>query len=70
MGNSNAKKLQRRVEIGWLDFEFTVKEFRQVKAPGGGGTKHENFHIESTVASILEEAKLWFFENGRNGRGL
>ena len=69
VGNSNAKKEQRRVEVGWLDFDSTNKAFKQVKAPSGGGTKHETFSLDCTMRDIRECVKECFFPNGKSRRG-
>lgn len=69
LGNTNAKRKERRVEIGWIDYDFKSQEYKQVKSPAGGGIKHECFGVNQTLSSILEEIIEWFFPNGSSRRG-
>ena len=67
LGNKNAKKEKRRIEIGWL----TVHEehLRQIKQKQGGGTRSLTEDVSITVADILEKAKMLFFPDGKSVRG-
>ena len=68
-GNSNAKKKERRVEVGWLDYDNITQRFCQVKRPTGGGIKHAIFPLDRTVAGLIPEIKEWFFPKGVNRLG-
>ena len=68
-GNSHAKKMDRRVEIGWLDFAHSTKEYKQIYQKKGGGIKHETFSIDTPLSAILKQAKEWFFPDGQNRQG-
>ncbi|KAL3871996.1 hypothetical protein ACJMK2_039967 [Sinanodonta woodiana] len=57
IGNRNAKKVQSRLEVGWLDFDPVTESYnRQLKL---------NVHI--TMAELL--AKILLFPNGESMRG-
>ena len=59
-GNANAKKKDRRVELGWMDFNENDKRYKQVKAINGGGTRHLKINKDKTVVEIKKPK--WFFE--------
>ena len=40
LGNVNAKRLQRRVEVGWMEYIYERETFKQVYQRTGGGIKH------------------------------
>ena len=54
----NATKSAYKVELGWLDFDDTTQQFKQVRAKKGGGTLtlSKSFRKEG----ILKEAKSCF----------
>lgn len=68
-GNGNAKRMERRVEVGWLDYAFHVKEYKQIYMKTGGGIKHETFSVDTLLSTILKVATGWFFPNDQNRRG-
>lgn len=63
-GNANAKKKDRRVELGWMDFNEKDKRYKQVKAISGGGTRHLTIDKDKTVVEIKKLAEDLFFPNG------
>ena len=63
-GNRNAKKLSRKIEVGW------VHEGRSVRAHTGGGTRKLTVPNTATQDDIVREAKKYFFPGGRSARGL
>lgn len=63
------KKNDRRIELGWLDYDPNMQDYRQVRAKCGGGTRHLIVSRESTVADLIESAKTLFFPNGVSSRG-
>jgi len=61
-GNMNARKVQRRVELGWImKYENKTK---QVRAKTGGGTRHMKVNSDSTVEELKQIALNLFFTNG------
>lgn len=63
-GNSNAKKKDRRVELGWMDFNEKDNRYKQIKAINGGGTRHLTIDKDKTVVKIKKIAEELFFPNG------
>lgn len=40
VGNQNASKMERKIELGWFDYDFKSMEYHQVKTLiKGGGTR-------------------------------
>lgn len=66
VGNQNAARKERRVELGWMDFDFNKKQYKQVKAINGGGTRHVSFDKNTTVGEILSIAQDTFFPDGES----
>ncbi|XP_065116262.2 uncharacterized protein [Paramisgurnus dabryanus] len=64
IGNSNAKKTQRRIELGWMDFDEKEQRYKQVKAINGGGTRHLSLDKNKTVKDVKDDAEILFFPNG------
>lgn len=56
-GNSSAKKKQRRIELGWMDFDEKEQRFKQVKAVNGGGTRHLCVDKIKTVKDLKMKKK-------------
>ncbi|KAL3861531.1 hypothetical protein ACJMK2_007560 [Sinanodonta woodiana] len=69
IGNINAKKVQRRLEVGWLDFDPVTESYKQVKTASGGGTRQLKLDLHITMAELLETAKILFFPNGESMQG-
>lgn len=65
-GNRNAARKQRRVNLGWMDFDFNKKRYKQVKAINGGGTRHVSFDKNMTAGEILSIAQDTFFPDGES----
>ncbi|KAI9541400.1 hypothetical protein NQZ68_031056 [Dissostichus eleginoides] len=63
-GNTSAKKQERRVELGWMDFDGKQKRYKQVKAFNGGGTRHLIISKDKTLVEIKEMAENLFFPDG------
>ena len=68
-GNRHAKKVTRRLELGWLHFDIGSKTYKQIKTAGGGGTRHQNLPIDTSVKSVMEESKKLFFPKGVSSKG-
>lgn len=68
-GNVNALKQNRRIELGWMDFDHSTKEFRQVRSNSGGGTRQLKVKKEYGVNKLLELSTALFFPGGTSKRG-
>ena len=68
-GNKNAQREQRRVELGWMDFNLKTRQNKQVRHQKGGGTRHLKVDKDVTLADILETGKNLFFPGGKSSRG-
>ncbi|XP_041724138.1 uncharacterized protein LOC121554579 isoform X4 [Coregonus clupeaformis] len=64
LGNTNAKKKQRIIELGWMDFNEKGQEYKQVRTVNGGGTRHLYVDKKKTVEEIKIMAEEMFFPNG------
>ncbi|KAL3890224.1 hypothetical protein ACJMK2_002515 [Sinanodonta woodiana] len=67
-GNINAKKILRKVEIGWLN-TYGINGQKQVRSTYGGGTRAVQVHIDATVSDILSTGKELFFPSGISKKG-
>ncbi|KAL3859258.1 hypothetical protein ACJMK2_009485 [Sinanodonta woodiana] len=65
-GNRNAKKVKRKIEIGWLLANWNGHCSRQVRKKTGGGTRKISIDKHSTKEDILKIAKDLFFPNGKS----
>ncbi|XP_056604878.1 uncharacterized protein LOC130421158 [Triplophysa dalaica] len=66
VGNSNAKKKSKRVELGWMNFSARENDFKQVRSAKGGGTRHVSMDVKSTVRDVQKIAEGLFFPNGKS----
>lgn len=64
LGNKSAKKKQKRVTIGWMNYNEKDRDFKQVREPRGGGLRHEILDIKTTVEEMQKMAGGWFFPDG------
>lgn len=67
MGNKNATRKTRKIELGWMNYQDGY--FRQVRRPTGGGTSKIIARKGETVNKILEDGKKIFFPNGKSRKG-
>ncbi|KAJ8300870.1 hypothetical protein KUTeg_022389 [Tegillarca granosa] len=70
IGNTNAAKSTRLVELGWLDFDEKDKCYKQVKTKSGGGTRSVKVDKEANRDDILTLCQEKFFPNGMSKRGI
>ena len=70
LGNTNAKREMRRIELGWLDFDNKIGDFRQVRTQSGGGTRSLNIPVSASQEDVIEVGKNLFFPDGRSKKGL
>ncbi|XP_038159039.1 uncharacterized protein LOC119795229 isoform X1 [Cyprinodon tularosa] len=64
IGNKNAEKRERRIELGWMDFDSKQQQYKQVKAIKGGGTRHWTIDKNLTVEEVRVMAENIFFPDG------
>lgn len=69
IGNTNAEKPIRRVELGWLHCDRKVKQYKQVRAKTGGGTRHLTVPKSFTMQELKEMGSSLFFPEGISLRG-
>ncbi|XP_078018467.1 uncharacterized protein LOC144458790 [Epinephelus lanceolatus] len=67
-GNKNGEKKQRRLELGWVDYDSAEQRFKQVRAVKGGGTRSLTIERNTTVDEIRVLAESIFFPNGSSTR--
>ena len=68
-GNTNAQKKNRRVELGWLDYDEIDQSYKQVRSQKGGGTRQLVVGKNEGEDVILETGKMLFFPNGKSKKG-
>lgn len=68
-GNSNAVRENRRIEIGWHDFQPTLQTHKQVRVQNGGGIRHLTVPKSMMATDILQTALQLFFPDGKNKMG-
>ncbi|KAL3871225.1 hypothetical protein ACJMK2_039233 [Sinanodonta woodiana] len=68
-GNKNAKKMKRKIEIGWLLANWNGHCSRQVRKKTGGGTRKVSIDKHSIKEDILKIGKDLFFPNGKSCHG-
>ena len=64
IGNQNAKKTTRKVEIGWLDYNQDKQKYQQVRLPQGGGTRRLSAKKSNSPSEMLKIAQDLFFPAG------
>ncbi|XP_057696316.1 uncharacterized protein LOC130918547 [Corythoichthys intestinalis] len=62
-GNENSKRAKRRVELGWMNFDWKEKRYKQVRTAKGGGTRSLSIDKNKTVAEIKTMAEDLFLTN-------
>jgi len=67
--NKNAKKPQRKVELGWLHYDEKSAKFVQVRPCKGGGIRHVVVSTSARPQDILVSAKQLFFPSGVSSKG-
>lgn len=69
-GNLNAKKMSRKVEIGWLHKNGAHCILKQVRSPNGGGTRKLDIPMNCILKDIMMTAQELFFPGGVSKKGL
>lgn len=67
--NRNAIRSQRRVELGWLNYEKSSKKYVQVRPHKGGGIRHVVISTSARAPDILACAKQLYFPGGVSSKG-
>lgn len=57
MGNMNAQKNERKVDVGWL--ELTYREYRQVRIQSGCGIRHISIRHVSYATTTLNSTYVY-----------
>ncbi|CAG2192344.1 unnamed protein product [Mytilus edulis] len=63
IGNANAWKKTKKVSIGWLNYDVSASQFRQLKMHGGS-TRKFDFHKDDGTEAVLVKGKSVFFPGG------
>ena len=69
-GNTHAKRLNRRIELGWMHFYSQTGTYKQVRSRNGGGTRSLAVEKTLTVTDLSSAAKAQFFPNGISKLGM
>jgi hypothetical protein len=68
VGNDNAKKAVRRIELGWMHYEGSA--FKQIRSQNGGGVRHlKDICKTTTPEEVLATGVNLFFPNGVSKKG-
>jgi hypothetical protein len=67
--HQKAIKVQRRIELGWINFDNSSKLYLQVRINNGGGIRLETFAANSKMDEVLLKAKTLFFPDGLSSKG-
>ena len=68
VGNRNAAKQKRRIELGWLNDDKGC--LKQVRTRTGGGTRHLTVSQDANKADLLQLGREMFFPGGTSTKGL
>ena len=69
LGNSNAARDKRRIEVGWHDFDTGYQTYKQVRSQYGGGIRHLSLSKGMAVEDIMQVSLKLFFPDGKNRKG-
>jgi len=69
LGNRNALKRRRRVQLGWFNFNDEKKRYTQVKTKKGGGLRSDSYQLDTTMAAFIDEGTKLFFPKGTSKFG-
>ena len=69
VGNTNAESTERRVEVGWLNFDSKSASFKQVRSTTGGGVWSLTVTKSITLSAVMDVSINNFFPNGMSIRG-
>lgn len=68
-GNTNAKRMSRKIELGWLHTYGVHGALKQVRSPSGGGTRTIDIFLDCVIGDLLPVAKGLFFPDGVSKKG-
>ncbi|XP_070537118.1 uncharacterized protein [Ptychodera flava] len=68
-GNKHATKVDRKVELGWLDYNYIFRAYKQVRSNTGGGKHCISVNKTHQKRDLLDIAKSLFFPNGESVKG-
>lgn len=69
MGNKYAKKMHRRIELGWKNFDSYSNTYKQVRSQKGGGIRHLSVDTNVQLSELLQTGKDLFFPEGCSSQG-
>ena len=69
LGNLNAKKDDKNVEVGWLNYDEKSTQYHQVRSKSGGGVRHIRFLKTANISAVKEKAINLFFPGGHSKKG-
>ncbi len=64
--NSYAKKKTRRIDLGWMNYNESDGDFKQVRAAKGGGTRHVSVERHTKIREIKTMAESLFLTGGKS----
>lgn len=67
--DKNVEKQDRRVELGWQDYDEGTQEYKQIRSQNGGGTRQLRVPKTHRVKEMLDTAKQLFFPQGKSKKG-
>ncbi|CAL9693084.1 unnamed protein product [Knipowitschia caucasica] len=65
-GNVNAKKKDRRLELGWMNYELLSGTYKPIRTAKGGGTRHVTLERNTCMREIQILAENLFFPEGKS----
>ena len=65
-GNDFAKKKDRRLELGWMNYDFMSGSYKAVRTAKGGGTRLVTVERNTNIQEIQHLAMKLFFPEGKS----
>lgn len=69
LGNKNAERLDRRIDVGWMDFDHMLGRYKQVRKTNGGGIRSLSVSKLCKPAELLQIVEELFFPDGISAKG-
>ena len=70
VGNKQAKRTTRKIDIGWMHYDEVQKQYKPVRKQNGGGTRKLSVCKSSTADTLQKIAEGLFFKDGKSSKGL
>ena len=68
-GNQNAKRNERKIDVGWIDYDYTTKRYKQVRKQNGGGTRQLSVSKTLRSSELLAVVQRLFFKDNISCKG-